>query len=116
MVRALVVHSPERAAHALIRAAAAGRTGMVLVLLQADVAIDTVDPATGRTALHAAAAAGHSMTAHTLLAKGSTLELKDHSGRTAVQVALDAGQRSTAAHLMEAASGEQALRLLQCTA
>ena len=36
----------------------------------------------------------------------------DHRGRTAVRAAVDAGQRPTAAGLLEAASGEQALRLV----
>ena len=111
VVRALVVHSPKCATHALLGAAATGRTGMALVLLQAGAAIDGSDPATGRTALHAAAAAGHGMTACALLTKGSVLDRRDGDGRTAVQLAVACGHRSTAALLLESASGEQVLQL-----
>ncbi|KAL1515449.1 hypothetical protein AB1Y20_002074 [Prymnesium parvum] len=115
VVRSLVRHAPTSAPLALLAAAAAGHTGMLLQLLDGGAPVDAVDAASGGTALHAAAAAGHTAAAAAVLSRGCPLDRTDLSGRTAVQLAVDEGHRHTAVHLLEIATAEQMLPLC-CTA
>ena len=57
--------------------------GMLLVLLESGVGLTSCD-ARGRNALHMAAAAGHTLTALTLLRRGGSVAAQDHDGTSAV--------------------------------
>ena len=56
---------------------------MLLVLLESGVGLASCD-ARGRNALHVAAAAGHTLTALTLLRRGCSVAAQDHEGTSAV--------------------------------
>mgnify|MGYP006080443971 CR=1 FL=1 len=56
---------------------------MLLVLLESGLSLTSCD-ARGRNALHTAAAAGHTLTALTLLRRGCSVALQDHDGTSAV--------------------------------
>lgn len=64
--------------------------GMLLVLLESGLGLTSCD-AQGRNALHMAAAAGHTLTALTLLRRGCSVAAQDHDGTSAV-LATPAGQ------------------------
>ena len=83
----------------------------MLLLIQAGVPPSAVD-ADGTSALHAAAAAGHSMTALALQRKGASLALRDGRDRTPLHAALEGGHRRTALALLRAARGDEALQLV----
>ena len=112
-VRALVgAHHEEREGRdALLLAAAAGRTGMALVLLESGVPIDARDER-GRGALHHAAASGHTMTALALLRKGCSPATLDNDGTSAAHAAVLAGYKETALAMLRAAPPDDALALL----
>ena len=57
--------------------------GMLLVLLESGVGLASCD-ARGRNALHVAAAAGHTLTALTLLRRGCSVAALDHEGTSVV--------------------------------
>ena len=97
---------------ALLLAAAAGRTGLLLCLLERGVPLDGHD-SQGRSALHRAAAAGHTMTALALLRKGCSAAASDGSGTSAVHAAILAGHRTTALALLRDASLDDAAGLLR---
>ena len=63
---------------------------MLLVLLESGLGLTSCD-AQGRNALHMAAAAGHTLTALTLLRRGCSVAAQDHDGTSAV-LATPAGQ------------------------
>ena len=92
---------------ALYVAASAGRTGLVLTLLQRGDA-----PEQG-TLLHAAAANGHTVLALALLRNGCCqLSATDESGRTAAHVAMEGGYDQCALAMLRAATDADALRFL----
>lgn len=108
-------HSEAARQRALYVAAGAGRTGLVLVLITggADVkAAPLADGAEG-SALHAAAAGGHTMTALTLLRHGCPLSALDARGRSALHLALERGHQQTAVALMRAAGHADTVLLLR---
>ena len=113
VVRALVSSRPEEATgrQALLLAAAAGRTGLVLSLLESGVALEGRD-ARGRTALHHAALGGQTMTALALLRRGSSPATPDDHGTSVVHAAMQAGHTMTALALLRAAGADDSLRLL----
>lgn len=112
-VRALVGahHEGREGRDALLLAAAAGRTGMALVLLESGVPIDARDER-GRGALHHAAASGHTMTALALLRKGCSPAALDDDGTSAAHAAVLAGYKETALAMLRAAPPDDALALL----
>ena len=126
--------SPGSAAkeRALMMAAGAGRTGLVLVLLHGTNhgtnhganhgtnhgAISAMSAshrgaaAAAANALHAAAAGGHTMTALALLRHGFPVESLDDQGRTAPGLALERGHEQTALTMVRAAGDSGMLQLL----
>ena len=57
---------------------------MLLVLLESGLGLTSCD-AQGRNALHMAAAAGHTLTALTLLRRGCSVAAQDHEGTSAAR-------------------------------
>ena len=93
---------------ALYVAASAGRTGLVLTLLQRG-----GDAPEQGTLLHAAAANGHTVLALALLRNGCCqLSATDESGRTAAHVAMEGGYDQCALAMLRAATDADALRFL----
>ena len=64
------------------------------------------DPATGRTALHCAAAAGHYQIARVLLAAGAALEARERAGLSPAEVAQKAGHNDLAQLLHSEAAAQ----------
>jgi ankyrin repeat protein len=100
---------------ALYVAAGAGRTGLVLVLLNSGARPEVAESAAtgGGTALHAAAAGGHTMTALALLRHGCSLSALDAKGRSAPTLAIERGHEQTALTMVRCAGQADMLQLLR---
>ena len=96
------------AGEALTAAAAHGDTGLCTVLLSHGVKSSGRD---GTPAIHAAASAGHTLTALTLLRHRCSPLVRDGDGSTALQRAIAEGEESTALALLRALEPEEQLEL-----
>ncbi len=99
----------EAARECLTAAAAVGDTGLSTMLLAAGVSGDA--PSNGIPAIHAAAAAGHTLTAMALLRHRCSPLLRDGDGRTALQRAISEGEESTALALLRGMEPQEQLEL-----
>jgi protein arginine N-methyltransferase 2 len=82
--------------------AAAGDAAATAAALAGGACAAAADPATGRTALHAAAEAGNCDVISLLLAAGAPWNAVDRAGRCAGEAANDAGHAAAAAALLDA--------------
>jgi len=97
----------------LISAAAAGDTSKVVQILNSGVNVNATFPRddselSGKTALIAAAARGHSDLVRALIKRGATVDLKHYSGETALMFAADSGDKSTIEALLGAGANVNA--------
>ncbi|PNH09802.1 Ankyrin repeat domain-containing protein 6 [Tetrabaena socialis] len=76
----------------------------LLPLLATACGLEQRDPATGGTALHAAAVRGATGTAEWLLRSGANAATRDNAGRTPAEAALAAGQHAACKAIREAAA------------
>jgi len=79
-----------------------GQKAMVEEFLKDKADVRAVDPRTGKTALHEAAARGHSAVAEILLAGGADKNALDKDGRTALSYALKYGNKTAGVTLRKA--------------
>lgn len=71
----------------IVRATANGHSHIAKILLRKGAAVDTVHPASGKSALHLAAQSGQVVLAKVLLAGGAEIEKTDKDGATPLQLA-----------------------------